>query len=148
MSDKLDAFVNELQASIYESVEQDWGEAILKRWQDPLYMGEIPNANGHAVLRGSCGDQMEIFLRFAEGRVQEASFRTDGCGPSVVCGSHAAELAQGKLPEELLDLTGDTILDILGGLPDDHVHCAHLAIATLHAAVDDYMGHSGKSGDS
>jgi nitrogen fixation NifU-like protein len=82
---------------------------------------------------------MEIFLKFEDDRVKEASFRTDGCGSSTVCGSFAAELAHGKSPEEITEITGDKILEILGGLPEEDRHCAFLAVEALQDALDDYM---------
>lgn len=139
MSDKLDAFVQQMQSTIDESVQKDWGEAVYSRWKDLRHLGPLPQKDAAARLQGSCGDSMEIELAFNQGRVSQAAFQTDGCGPSQVCGSLAAELAHGKPPEELLDITGQTLLDILGGLPEEYTHCAYLAAATLHAAVDTYM---------
>lgn len=139
MSDKLDAFVQEMQSTIDDSVQKDWGEAVYSRWKNLNYLGPLSQADAAAQLQGSCGDSMEIELAFKKGRVSQAAFTTDGCGPSQVCGSLAAELAHGKPPEELLDITGQTLLDILGGLPEEYTHCAYLAAATLHAAVDTYM---------
>lgn len=143
MSDRLDAFVEEMQSTIDTSVQEDWGEVIYRRWKEPRYMGELPQPSAKARLTGSCGDSMELQLEFQDGKVREARFQTDGCGPSVVCGSFAAELAHGKSPEELLDIRGEEILRILGGLPEEYHHCAHLAVATLHAAVDEHMKSGG-----
>lgn len=80
---------------------------------------------------------MEIFLRLEGNVVSNASFLTDGCGCSSVCASVACELAIGKEPEGIADVTGEMILEILGGLPDDNVHCAFLAAETLQVAADD-----------
>jgi len=82
---------------------------------------------------------MEIFLRFEQETVAEASFQTDGCGSSAVCGSFAAEMAHGKTPDELLDVTGEAILEKLGGLPKEEKHCAFLAGETLQEALSSYM---------
>lgn len=139
MADKLDDFVQQMQSTIDESVAQDWGETIYQRWKNPLHTGPLPNATASARLTGDCGDSMEIQIVFDGERVQQAAFLTDGCGPSQVCGSYAAELALNRTPEEILDLRGETILQILGGLPEEYTHCAHLAIAALHAAVDEQM---------
>jgi len=56
-----------------------------------------------------------------------------------VCGSFAAELALGKSPDELVEITGDAILKILGGLPKEDEHCAFLAGETLQEALNEYM---------
>lgn len=139
MTDALDKFVNDLQTEINEDTRRTYGEIVFQRWQNPLYMGRMALADGYARLTGSCGDTMEIFLRFEDGRVKEASFLTDGCASSMVCGSFAAELALEKPPEELRKITGETILNILGGLPDEDRHCAFLAADTLQLALGHYL---------
>ncbi len=144
MNSELDDFVNQLQDEIYNETRQEFGEIAYKRWREPKFMGRIDMPDGYAKLTGTCGDTMEIFLKFENGRVVAASFMTDGCGPSVVCGSYAAELANGKSPEELADFNGDMILDIVDGLPKDHEHCAFLSAETVKRALDDYMGKSVK----
>jgi nitrogen fixation NifU-like protein len=87
---------------------------------------------------------MQIFLRFKNNHVKEASFQTDGCGSSAVCGSFAAEMALGKSPDELLEITGNAILEKLGGLPKEEEHCAFLAGETLQEALNHYMGKQAK----
>ncbi len=146
MKEDLDAFAQQLQLSIFEETRRDWGEKVYERWKNPLYMGKMYGADGEATLRGTCGDQMQIYLKFDGERVVEASFQTDGCGPSVVCGSFAAEMAHGKVPEELFEISGETILSVLGGLPEDHRHCAFLAAETLQAAANDYLVKQTKKG--
>ena len=82
---------------------------------------------------------MEIFLRFEDERVKEATFLTDGCGSSTICGSYAAELAHGKNPDEIIGITGEIILSALGNLPEEDRHCAFLASEALQEALDDHM---------
>ncbi len=144
MGRDFDDFVNELQDRIYEDTRAAYGDVVFERWRNPLYMGRMEGADGYGRVTGSCGDTMEIFLRFEEGRVREASFETDGCGPSVVSGSFAAELARGKTPEEVAGITGETILEVLGGLPEEDRHCAYLAAETLQEALKDYLGRRGE----
>lgn len=139
MSDKLDAFVNDLQNRIFEETRQAYGELGFQRWRNPLYQGELKDADGHGRVTGSCGDTMQIFLKFQNQRVNAASFITDGCGASTVCGSLAAEAALAKTPEELADITGETILAILGVFPEEDQHCAYLAAEALQEALNDYM---------
>ncbi len=67
--------------------------------------------------------------------VSDASFTTDGCGCSAVCASVACELAIGKQPEPVSDITGEWILEILVDLPEKEVHCAFLAAEALQAAL-------------
>jgi NifU-like protein involved in Fe-S cluster formation len=103
-------------------------------------MGMDGCAGWQEVKQRRCeGDSMGIFLKFDKNHVLSASFQTDGCGATVVCGSYAVEMAFGKTPDALFEITDESILAELGGLPEDHQHCAFLAAASLPAAVDDYM---------
>lgn len=146
MGNDLDEFVSELQEQIYQETKEAYGEEGFERWLNMRYMGRMLDPDGYARLTGTCGDTMEIFLKFEDGRVKEASFLTDGCGSSAVCGSFAAEMALEKTPDELLDVTGEAILERLGGLPKEEEHCAYLAGETLQEALNDYMTKQVKKG--
>jgi len=139
MTDSLDDFIKEIQYQINEETREAYGHVAFERWLKPQYLGAMDQPDGYGHVTGSCGDRMEIFLRFEEDKVREATFRTDGCGSSMVCGSFAAELAHGKNPDELAEISGETILEVLGGLPEEDRHCALLAAETLQEALDDYM---------
>jgi nitrogen fixation NifU-like protein len=82
---------------------------------------------------------MEIFLKFDDHRVSDAAYRTDGCGSSTVCGSFAAEMAIGRGPDELTEITGESILQHIGCFPVEDRHCAFLAAETLQQALHAYM---------
>ena len=73
---------------------------------------------------------MEIYLKFRDGVVQKATYFTDGCGSSALCGSFAAELAMGRNPDEVCRITGADVLKELGTSPKDEEHCAALAAET------------------
>jgi nitrogen fixation NifU-like protein len=139
MADEIDDFVRALQDQINDETREAYGQIAFERWLKPLHVGMLPNPEGYGRVKGTCGDTMEIFLRFEEDRVKKATFQTDGCGSSIVCGSFAAEIAHGRSPDEVAEITGETILDILGGLPKEKRHCAFLAAETLQEALNDYM---------
>jgi nitrogen fixation NifU-like protein len=139
MSKEFDNFVEDLQKQIFEQTREDYGDVAFQRWLKPLYMGTIDNPDGYGRITGSCGDTMQMFLKFEKHRVKQALFQTDGCGSSAVCGSFAAEMALGKTPDEIVDITGESILKKLGGFPEEDKHCAFLSAAALQDAVNDYM---------
>jgi NifU-like protein involved in Fe-S cluster formation len=139
MGDDFDRIVAVLQETINEDTREAWGEEAFQRWIAPPNRGALADADGAAELRGPCGDSMAIYLRFDGETVGAASFDTDGCGPSVVCGSIAAEMAVGKTAEEVLDITGEEVLARAGQIPEDHHHCAFLAVTTLREAVNRHM---------
>lgn len=139
MSDNFDAFVEQLQSQIFDETREAFGEAGFQRWRNPLYRGPMDDADSHARVKGECGDTMEIFLKFENDRVCNAAYLTDGCGSSTVCGSFAAELAMGKTPDELTNITENAILDKIGRFPEEDRHCAFLAAATVQEALRQYM---------
>jgi nitrogen fixation NifU-like protein len=139
MTDEFDDLAKELQNQIYEETRKAYGRIAFERWLKPLYVGVMPHSNGYGRVTGTCGDTMEIFLRFEKGRVKEAMFQTDGCGSSSICGSFAAELAHGRKPDELKEITGEMILEVLDGLPDEDRHCAFLAAEALQEAIEAYI---------
>lgn len=71
--------------------------------------------------------------------VAKANFLTDGCGTSIASGSMVTELAKGKNVAKALKISGEDVLNALGGLPEESQHCAFLAANTLKAAIKDYL---------
>jgi len=139
MSKDLDGFVKGLQNRIFEETKAAYGDVAFQRWLKPLYMGAMDNPDGHGCITGSCGDTVQIFLKFENDKVKKASFETDGCMSSAVCGSFASELSLGKSPDEILDITGEAVLKKVGGLPEEDKHCAFLYVEALQEALNDYM---------
>jgi nitrogen fixation protein NifU and related proteins len=140
MTDKrYDALIDEIQGKILLETQEIYGERGLERWQNPLFNGRLDDADGRGRITGKCGDTMEIFLCFDNNRVSKASSFTDGCFSSRLCGSFAAELAMGKNPEELFDLTGEDVLKAIGTFPKEEAHCAFLAVKTMQEAVNAYL---------
>ncbi len=139
MGDNFDAFVETLQEQIFDETKEAFGEAGFQRWRNPLYNGKLENPDAHGRITGSCGDTMEIYLKFKNDYVSEASYLTDGCGSSTVCGSFAAEMTIGKNPDELSEITGEIILQKIGKFPKEDEHCALLAAETLQEALHSYL---------
>ena len=77
MDDKLDDFVNNLQEQIFKETKATYGETVFQRWLNPVYMGNIEDPDAYAHQQGTCGDSIEIFLKFNADRVAKASFTTD-----------------------------------------------------------------------
>ncbi len=105
----------------------------------PRNMGSLPNPDGVAVITGDCTDTVAVAMRVEDNRVLKASFMAQGCGFTRACGSMATTLAEGKTLNDVLQITGDIIAAELGGLPDDHLHCALLASNALRAAARDAL---------
>jgi len=128
-------FIQQLKAEMLKV----YSEKTVEHAMDPKNIGSMSAPDGHAKITGPCGDTMEIFLRVREGKVLDAKFLTDGCGTTLACGSMATELTKGKSLGEVRRIDSKHILNALGGLPEESVHCSVLAANTLKAAVDNYL---------
>ena len=105
----------------------------------PVNVGRLNDPTGAAWIKGLCGDTMEIYLVIEGDLIREALFHTDGCAATHACGSLVTETAKGKTVDAALDISPKQIIDGLAGLPEDHRHCAILAVSTLHKAIADYL---------
>ncbi|MFH1154489.1 MAG: iron-sulfur cluster assembly scaffold protein [Pseudomonadota bacterium] len=139
MADRLDQFLDDLQKKIFNEAKEVLGDQGFERWQNLKFRGRLEQFNVHGHALGDCGDSMDIYLKLDGERVAEASYLTDGCGSSNVCGSFAAEMSIGRQVEELADITGEIILSRLGNVPEDERHCAFLAAGTVQEALRLYM---------
>lgn len=138
--DEVERFARELQEQIMEQIRRTYSLAVIDHWQNPRNIRALENPDGYAKVKGTCGDSMEMYLRVKNDTITECTFQTDGCGTTVVCGSVATELAVGKsLIEALGAVSAAEILRILGGLPEESIHCAQLASETLRRALADYL---------
>lgn len=135
----LDSFLDNLQNEIFDDARKALGEKGFDRWRHPKFTGRMENPDGQSRVTGDCGDTMEIYLKFDNTRVCEASYYTDGCASSTVSGSFAAELTLGRTPEEITDITAETVLNTIGRLPEQDQHCAGLAASAVQEALNNYM---------
>jgi nitrogen fixation NifU-like protein len=139
MAREFDDPFQELEQSVMEDMKETYSEKTIEHFLNPRNLGEIPAPDGFGRVTGPCGDTMEIYLKVRDSRVMNASFRTDGCGTTIASGSMVTELVKGKSIVEALKITRDDILNALGGLPEDSLHCALLAANTLKEAIKDYL---------
>ena len=135
----LDDFVDNLQEQVFKEAREAFGEKGFQRWRNPRYHGRMAAPDAHACITGKCGDTMEIYLKFENDLVSEASYFTDGCASSSICGSFAAELALGRDPDALADISGNKVLKKIGRLPKNDLHCAELAATAVQEALACYM---------
>ena len=137
--EEFDLLAKQLQQQSFVDVREVFGEKGFERWLNPRFNQPMLDADCSACVKGTCGDTMEIFLKFHNNRVEKATYKTDGCGSSALCGSFTAELAHDKSPEDLLELDAEDVLRAIGTFPEKDKHCATLSILVLHEAVNNYM---------
>ena len=119
-------------------------EKVMDHFTHPRNLGEIPDADGVGeVGNAKCGDVMKIFLKIEDGTIQDAKFKTFGCGAAVATSSMATELIKGRPIEDALKLTNKAVIEALGELPPVKVHCSVLAEQAVKAALADYYRRQG-----
>ena len=136
-ADDFGSWADALQEAILERERALFSAKVLAEASQPQNVGVMHDADGYGVVFGSCGDTMELFLQLDGKRIERASFITDGCGPTVACGSMLTQMAQGKSLTEAAAIEAAEVIVALDGLPAEHVHCATLAVNTLRAAIAD-----------
>ncbi len=136
--DEFNKFIDELQEQIYQEELQSFSKKVIEEYHRPENWGKMPEANAKATITGSCGDTQMIFLKIENDVIIKATFFTDGCGPTVACGSMLTKMVNEKPIIEAKKITPKDLLDALDGLPPENEHCALLAVNTLHKALNNF----------
>jgi nitrogen fixation NifU-like protein len=117
-----------------------YNPTVMDHFMNPRNMGDLKDADGIGeVGAAACGDIMKISLKIREGRIEDARFKTFGCGSAIASSSMATELIKGRTIEEALNFTNQEVVQALGGLPPVKIHCSVLAEEALKAALEDYV---------
>ena len=120
-------------------------EKVMEEFKNPQNVGEIENADavgevGNAV----CGDIMKIYMKIDDDIITDIKFKTFGCGAAIATSSMATQLVKGKSIYDAMKLTNKEVMDRLGGLPPQKIHCSVLAEEAIAAALTNYFEKNGK----
>ncbi|HPC75479.1 MAG: Fe-S cluster assembly scaffold protein NifU [Thermovirgaceae bacterium] len=100
------------------------------RMEDPDGVGEVGNPR--------CGDIMKIYIKVKDDRIADISFETFGCASAIASSSMVTEMVKGLTLDEALAISNRDVVNALGGLPPQKVHCSLLAEEGIQAAIEDY----------
>ena len=120
-----------------------YGEKVLDHYNNPRNVGSFDKADpevGTGIVGApECGDVMKLQIRVnAQGVIEDAKFKTFGCGSAIASSSLATEWVKGKTIDEALKIKNTDIVEELA-LPPVKVHCSVLAEDAIKAAVADYQ---------
>ena len=135
----IEKFSRELQEQIMEQIRKQYSETVIDHWQNPRNLRKIESPDGHAKVKGPCGDTMKMWIKVKDGKISDASFLTDGCGTTIASGSMVTELSKGKSITEAHKIDQKSVLEALDGLPEESEHCALLAANTLKETLNNYL---------
>ncbi|MGN0671639.1 MAG: Fe-S cluster assembly scaffold protein NifU, partial [Anaerovoracaceae bacterium] len=103
-------------------------DTVMDHFMNPRNVGSIDDASGVGeVGNAKCGDIMKMYLQIEDGIISDVKFETFGCGSAIASSSMATELIKGKTIDEALAVTNRQVVDALGGLPAQKLHCSVLA---------------------
>lgn len=118
-----------------------YGEKVLDHYENPRNVGSFENTDdvGTGMVGApACGDVMKLQIKVSdEGVIEDAVFKTYGCGSAIASSSLLTEWVKGKTLEEAQAIKNTEIAEELA-LPPVKIHCSVLAEDAINAAVADY----------
>jgi len=127
-----------------------YSDKLLDHYDNPRNIGSFGKNEADVgtglVGAPACGDVMKLQIKVgADGRIEDAKFKTFGCGSAIASSSLATEWVKGKTLDEAEKIKNTEIAQHLS-LPPVKIHCSVLAEDAIKAAVADYRAkHAGKS---
>ncbi|MBM3573345.1 MAG: Fe-S cluster assembly scaffold IscU [Alphaproteobacteria bacterium] len=125
-----------------------YSEKVIDHYENPRNVGAFDkgaeDVGTGLVGAPACGDVMKLQIRVgADGVIQDAKFKTFGCGSAIASSSLATEWVKGKTLDEAAKLKNTDIAQHLS-LPPVKIHCSVLAEDAVKAAIEDYKAKQGK----
>jgi len=118
-----------------------YGEKVLDHYENPRNVGSFENDNNIGtgmVGAPACGDVMKLQIKVDDnGVIEDAVFKTYGCGSAIASSSLLTEWVKGKTLDEAKAIKNTEIAEELA-LPPVKIHCSVLAEDAINAAIDDY----------
>ena len=128
-----------------------YGEKLIDHYENPRNVGSLDKADPHVgtgmVGAPACGDVMRLQIQVNDqGVIEDARFKTYGCGSAIASSSLLTEWVKGKTLEEAGKIKNTQIAEELA-LPPVKIHCSVLAEDAIKAAIADYRSKSGEQQD-
>ncbi|AZG08649.1 MAG: Fe-S cluster assembly scaffold IscU [Bordetella sp. SCN 67-23] len=126
-----------------------YSEKVIDHYENPRNVGSFEKGDDSVgtgmVGAPACGDVMKLQIKVNEqGVIEDARFKTYGCGSAIASSSLVTEWVKGKTLDQALDIRNTHIAQELA-LPPVKIHCSILAEDAIKAAVNDYRAKHGNS---
>jgi nitrogen fixation protein NifU and related proteins len=127
-----------------------YSDKVLDHYNNPRNVGSMDKADpavGTGIVGApECGDVMKLQIKVNDvtGIIDEAKFKTFGCGSAIASSSLATEWLKGKTVDEAMAIKNTDIVNELS-LPPVKIHCSVLAEDAIKAAINDYKDKRGKT---
>ena len=128
-----------------------YSDKVIDHYENPRNVGALdkadPSVGTGMVGAPACGDVMKLQIKVSEaGVIEDARFKTYGCGSAIASSSLVTEWVKGKTLDEAMAIRNTQIAEELA-LPPVKIHCSILAEDAIKAAVDDYRKKHGQASD-
>ncbi|MBU1191100.1 MAG: Fe-S cluster assembly scaffold IscU [Gammaproteobacteria bacterium] len=125
-----------------------YSDKVLDHYENPRNVGSLDKADTSVgtgmVGAPACGDVMKLQIKVnAQGVIEDAKFKTYGCGSAIASSSLLTEWVKGKTLDQASQIKNTQIAEELA-LPPVKIHCSVLAEDAIKAAISDYQGKQGK----
>ncbi len=125
-----------------------YSDKVLDHYENPRNVGSLDKADTRVgtgmVGAPACGDVMKLQIKVnAQGVIEDAKFKTYGCGSAIASSSLLTEWVKGKTLDQASQIKNTQIAEELA-LPPVKIHCSVLAEDAIKAAIADYQGKQGK----
>jgi nitrogen fixation NifU-like protein len=114
---------------------QDHSDNFLRMALGYERMERVHTPDGYGTRTGECGDTVEFFLRVEDDRLKHVAFDIDGCRNTQATANTVAELTEGRSVDQAWQITPEQVAQYLETLPEDHFHCAELAVGAFYLAL-------------
>ena len=118
-----------------------YSEQVLDHYNNPRNVGKMDITDSTVgtgmVGAPACGDVMKLQIKVKDGIIEDAMFKTYGCGSAIASSSLLTEWVKGKSLQEAKEIKNTEIVDALS-LPPVKIHCSVLAEDAIKSAIDDY----------
>ena len=124
-----------------------YSEKVIDHFQNPKNIGSFdkndPTIGTALVGAPECGDVMKLQIKVGDnGKIEDAKFKTFGCGSAIASSSLATEWVKGRTLDEAFAVTNTEIVEELS-LPPVKIHCSVLAEDAIKGAIADYKNKRG-----